>query len=69
MVVIREEMTVEENLKIILLEQAERYERMIKGNNGLGSTKHGKSGHVHNSKHFTGKKRGKRIRRKNPKKK
>lgn len=34
---------------------------------GIGLTKHGKSGKVHNSSHFTGKKSGKRIRRKGKK--
>jgi len=30
----------------------------------MGMSKHRKSGHVPNEKHFTGKKKGKRVRRK-----
>lgn len=35
----------------------------------MGPSKHRKSGHVVNNSHFTGKKKGKRIRRKSRKKK
>ncbi len=37
---------------------------MEKGRGNLGSRKHGKSGKVHNAKHFTGKSGGKQVLRK-----
>lgn len=37
-------------------------------NDVVGMSKHRKSGHVVNGSHFTGKKRGKRVRRKSKKK-
>jgi hypothetical protein len=36
---------------------------MIHGQSGMGMTKHGKSGKAHKSEHFTGIKKGKRVRR------
>lgn len=37
---------------------------MQKGRGGIGSTKHGKSGKANSNKNFTGKKGGKKVRRK-----
>lgn len=42
---------------------------MQQGRGGMGSKKHGQSGKVHNVHHFTGKRGGKKIKRKPPKEK
>jgi hypothetical protein len=46
------------------IEKERSVNSMEKGRSGCGTTKHGKSGTVHGQKHFTGKKGGKKVRRK-----